>query len=334
MNKNRKLNLQRFATEMVSRTNADPLIFEQFSKEIIQSVTEESMVLKHGKRLADMTSNRTSMPVLDALPLAYFVNGDTGMKQTSKMAWDKKMIYAEEIAVIVPIPEAVLDDAEYDIWEQSKPRIIEAFGKVIDAAILFNVNKPDNWRDGIVTSATDAGATVEATSSMYADIMSEDGVIAKVEASGYFPNAHIADISMRAKLRGLLDTTGQPIFKTSMQDSSQYSLDGEPMDFPRNGAWDKSKAYMVSGDFTQLVYSIRQDVTFKIFDQGIIQDPNDDSIVYNLMQNDMVAIRAVMRIGWQLPNPVNALNEDSDTRFPFAVYVPASEVDDEDDSDK
>ena len=94
------------------------------------------------------------------LPIAYFVNGDTGQKKTTKQAWDKKFITAEEIAVIVPIPEAVLDDAEYDIWAEVKPRVTEAFGKVIDGAILFDVDKPSTWRDGVVTTATKAQSVV------------------------------------------------------------------------------------------------------------------------------------------------------------------------------
>ena len=76
----------------------------------------QSAVLSRGRRLANMSSRTYRMPVLDMLPLAYFVNGDTGQKKTTKMAWDKKLITAEEIAVIVPIPEAVLDDSNYDIW--------------------------------------------------------------------------------------------------------------------------------------------------------------------------------------------------------------------------
>lgn len=48
------------------------------------------------------------------------------------------------------------------------------------------------------------------------------------------------------------------------QMSVQDALDGSPMNFPNNGAFDKSKALMISGDFSQLVYSIRQDITFKL----------------------------------------------------------------------
>ena len=94
--------------------------------------------------------------------------------------------------------------------------------------------------------------------------MGEDGSIAKIEGSGYFVNAHMADISMRAKLRGLKNANGDPLFKSDMQSGTNYFLDGSPMNFPNNGSFDKSKALMISGDFSQLAYSIRQDITFKL----------------------------------------------------------------------
>jgi HK97 family phage major capsid protein len=319
----KKMNLHLFddgGTSIIDRSGAAALIPEENAKEIIQGVVTQSAVLARGRKLPNMSSKTYKMPVLDMLPIAYFVNGDTGQKKTTKQAWDKKMITAEEIAVIVPIPEAVLDDSDYDIWGEVKPRVIEAFGKVIDGAILFDEEKPSSWRDGIVTTATNAGAivTLSDSDSLYDKIMAEDGVIAKVEDCGYFVNGHMADISMRAKLRGLKDTTGNPIFKSDMQSSTPYSLDGSPMNFPNNGAFDKSKALMISGDFSQLVYSIRQDITFKLFTEGVVQNA-DGSIAYNLMQNDMVALRAVMRLGWEIPNPINALKTDKTKRCPFAV---------------
>lgn len=316
------MNLKIFDTDanIIDRTGAESLIPVQEANEIIQGVVTQSAVLTRGKRLANMTSRQYKMPVLDMLPIAYFVNGDTGQKKTTKQAWDKKFITAEEIAVIVPVPESVLDDSEYDIWGEVRPRIVEAFGKVIDSAILFGVDKPSTWRDDVVKTATDAGAvvTLGAEDSLYDKIMGEDGSIAKVENSGYFVNGHMADIGMRAKLRGLRDTTGQPIFKSDMQSGTQYHLDGSPMNFPNNGAFDKSKALMISGDFSQLVYAIRQDITFKLFTEGVIQN-TDGTIAYNLMQNDMIALRAVMRLGWEIPNPINSLQKDKTKRCPFSI---------------
>lgn len=303
---------------IIDRTGAESLIPTQESNEIIQGVITQSAVLSRGRRLANMTSRQFKMPVLDMLPIAYFVQGDTGQKKTTNQAWDKKFITAEEIAVIVPVPESVLDDSDYDIWGEVRPRITEAFGKVIDSAILFGVDKPTSWRNDLVATATTAGSVVTLGDDLYGSIMGEDGVIAKVEGSGYFVNGHMADISMRAKLRGLKDTTGQPLFKTDMQSGTNYTLDGSAMNFPNNGAFDKSKALMISGDFSQLVYAIRQDITFKLFTEGVIQN-TDGSIAYNLMQNDMIALRAVMRLGWEIPNPINSIQKDKTKRCPFAI---------------
>lgn len=55
-------------------------------------------------------------------------------------------------------------------------------------------------------------------------------------------------IQMRGKLRGLKDTTGQPIFKSDMQGATRYGLDGMDMYFPMNGAFDPNRAQMIVGD--------------------------------------------------------------------------------------
>lgn len=238
MNRNKKLigrfNLQTFAGEnssSITRSNAEALIPVQESHDIIQGVVEQSAVLQRGRRLANMTAAQYKMPVLDLLPVAYFVNGEgsSAKKKLTTMAWDKKVIYAEEIAVIVPISEAVLDDANYDIWGEVRPRLIEAFGQKIDGAILFGDEKPATWREDVVATAISAGSVVTLGSDLYDSILGENGVIAKVEASSYFVNGHMADITMRAKLRGLKDTTGQPVFKSDMQTGTTYTLDGSPM---------------------------------------------------------------------------------------------------------
>lgn len=320
---------------IITRNNLSGLIPETVSREILQGAVAESAVLKMARRLPNMTSKTSSMPVLSMLPTSYWVNSEPSgsvategdFKKTSNMAWDKKIIHAEELAVIIPIPEAALDDADYDIWGEIKPRLYEAFGKKIDSAILFGIDKPATWREGIVPSAATAGNTVAAGSGkdVYDDLLGEDGLIAKVEEDGYEANGVVAAVGLRAKLRGLRDQNGQPIFKTDMQGATRYAIDGMDTYFPNNGAFDASRALAIAGDWGQMVYSIRQDMTFKIFDTGVIQNPTTGAIEYNLMQNDMVALRAVMRLGWEVANPVNAFNADNENAFPFSVYTPAGE---------
>lgn len=308
---------------IISREQAEALIREQVVPEIFQKAPAQSTFLGLARKLPNMTSKQTRIRVLDVLPVAYWVNGDTGMKQTSEQAWDNVFLTAAELAVIVPIPEAVLDDAEFDIMGEVTPRVTEAIGKRVDEAVLFDKGRPAEWGAGIITRARQAGNNVANSNDLYAALLGEGGVFNKVEEFGFAVNGVVSSRGMRAKLRGLRDDNGQPIYNTAMQGSTNYALDGAPMYFPANGSFDKSMAQLIAGDFSQAVYAVRQDITVKILDQGVIQDPTTKEIIYNLAQQDMIALRVVFRMGWALPNPATALDGDR-TGCPFAYLEPAT----------
>lgn len=283
--------------------------------EIFQGVAQGSKILPLMTRLPDMTKSKESLPVLSLLPEAYWVSGDNGLKGTSKMAWDKKYIYAEEIAVVVPIPESVLADADYDIIGQAKPRIIEAFYKKIDEAIISGKNRPARFREGLIASIINAGhAVAPSTNNLYTQISQAMG---KVEQDGYDVNGIVGGVALKQSFReGLLDQTGQPL----SSGSEVMSLNRA---YVNNGAWDNTLAKFIVGDFSQAVYAVRSDIEFKLFDSGVVTD-SSGNIIYNLMQQDMVALRCTLRMGWELPNPVNAENADEETRFPFALVEPST----------
>ena len=310
--------------DAIDRSGTEALIPDEYTKEIIKEVPESSAVMKIARKLPNMPRHKTNMPVLSALTTAYFVNGDTGLKQTTKMEWQNKSIIAEEMAAIVPIPESVLDDADYDIWGEIKPSIVEALGICFDQAVFYGTNAPSTWPTNILASATTASHVVAlgTNDDLYDDILSDNGTLALIENDGYDVNGHIGALTMKSKLRSLRDLDGNPIFKSSMQEKSNYMLDGNDIIFPKNGGIDKTQSLLISGDWTKLVYAIRQDVTYKILDQAVIQDAAGN-IIYNLAQQDMIAMRVVMRLGWQLPNPVNRVNLNNTTRYPFAVLTPA-----------
>ena len=307
----------------ITRDQAEALIQEGLVSTIFQDVPKQSAVLSAMRKLPNMTSKQTKIPVLDMLPVAYWVNGDTGYKQTTQQAWDKVYLTAAELAVIVPIPEAVLADSSYDIMGEVTPRVNEAMGQRIDQAILFGINRPNEWQNDIITLARQAGNKVSASGGLtYDNIMGTDGLIAKVENSGHMVNAIIASVKARAALRSLKDGNQRPLFVSDMKGSTPYALDGTPLTFSQNGAFDDSVAQMIAGDFSQAVYSMRQDITVKILDQGVIQDPSTKEIIYNLAQQDMIALRVVMRLGWAVPNPATRLNADR-MNVPFA-YIEAA----------
>jgi len=321
-----KLNLQLFTTfdDQIDRTGAAALIPEEVQKEIVQGIPEFSTIMQLATKAPNMSRKQKRIPVLSTLPIAYFVDGDTGLKQTTEQAWANKYLNAEEIAVIVPIPEAVLDDVDYDIWAEVKPRIMEAIGIAFDAAVLYGTNAPGAWPTDILAAATAAGNVVAygTYTDLYDDLLGEGGAISKIEDDGFMANGHIASMSMRGKYRGLRDADGNPIFKRSMQDKTKYDLDGEPIYFPKNGAFAPASSLQFSGDFSQLIYAIRQDVTYKILTEAVIQDSAGD-IIYNLAQQDMVALRCVVRLAWQVPNPINRLQPTEANRYPISVLTPA-----------
>ena len=299
----------------IGRNDAKALIPTQdIIDEIIQGAVKNSKALQIMTRLPNMTTKQAKMPVLAMLPEAYWVDGDTGLKQTSKAMWGNKFITAAELAVIVPIPEAVLDDASYDIWGQIRPRIEEAFGKKIDEAIFLGKDKPTEWREGLIASIYNANAAVApSTNNLYTQISNAMG---KVEQDGFDVNGLVGGLALKQAFReGFVDTTGQPLANSEVTSLAREFVD--------NGAWDNTLAKFIVGDFKQAVYSIRQEITFKILDQGVITN-GDGAVVLNLAQQDCVALRAVMRLGWEIPNPINAENPDEETRFPFALVEPSS----------
>lgn len=300
---------------MITKRNAEALFSVDEVSDIIQGVIKESAVLKMFTQLPNMTSGAMRMRVLDGLPMAYWVGStNNGRKNLTEMAWANKYIVPEELAVIVPIKEDVLDDASIDIWAQVKPRLVEAIGKKIDQAILVGVDKPAGFRADLLTSILNAGAYVsQGSGTLYSAI---NDAMVKVEESGYNPTGIIGGVDVKGKFRMMLDTSGQPIKGTEIDELPKAYID--------NGAWDKTKAQMIVGDFTQAVYSIRQDITYKLLTEAVIQDPSDGTIKYNLAQEDMVALRVVMRLGWEIPNPINALQPDESVRFPFAAIQAAS----------
>ena len=321
-------------TDFISRNKASALVPEEVADEIIQSAITESAVLGRMRRLRNMTRKEERLPVLTLFPEAYFVselsengegtqNGDS-LKQTTKARWNNKYIRAEELAVIVPVPENVLDDSDYDIWGEIQPRIVEAIGRKVDRAVIWGENAPGDWPTSVLASCIAAGNAVNKGTNvdLYGDILGENGAVAKMEEAGYMPNGWLAQMLMRSKLRSIRDENNQLLFHSAtMQESVSYALDGFPIGFPRNGSFIPTDSGLLFGfDWDQFVFSVRSDMQVKITDDAVISD-SDGTVLINLFQQDMVAMRVTFRLGWQVANPPNRLKPDTEDQAKASTYV-------------
>lgn len=314
--------------------DAAALIPEDVSRDIWKAATQKSAALMLFQRRR-MSRAQQRLPVLSLKPSAYFVTGDTGLKQTGEVNWANKYIDAEEIAVIVPISKNLLSDVDYDIWAEIKPEIEEAIAAVIDDAIFFGVNKPASWPSDIKTASIAAGNTVTRGTSTIDFVDDFNQVRKLVVKDGYPVNGYLMRSPFREDLVNVRDTTKQFLFTSSSFQSLAPTGDNSGpsavtvgnilghkavvSEIGLTGFADLSlNAEAFVGDFRQGIIGIRQDMEFETFREGVIQDGNG-AIVYNLLQQDMIAMRVTIRLGWQVPNPVNRVQTVTANRYPFGV---------------
>ena len=319
---------------IINRTAAGGLIPVEYSREILQELPQESAFLRLARRLPNMSRKEDKRPVLNSLPMAYFVNqssgstgdDDIGIKTTTAMEWGSLTLTAEEIACIIPVPENVLADTDYDLWAEIVPQVRAAFGVVIDKAAFFGVNKPSSWPTAIAPAAVTAGNTISVGTNvdLASDIIGLNGLMNLVEEDGFNVNGFYAANTLKAQLRDLRDSIKNPIFLRSLTENEPDRLIGEQIYFDRNGNFDTSDYLMIAGDWTKAVYAIREDIEYRLLTEATIIDPSTKNVVYALAQQDMAAMRFKMRLGVQVANPATRANSSSSTRYPFSVLTPAS----------
>lgn len=310
---------------VISRTDAAAEIPEEVSRTLVNRVADDSAALSLFRRVP-VNRGQTRMPVLSALPIAYFVTGDTGLKQTTELNWANKFLNVEEIATIVPVPDAVVADMETNVWDESMPYLVEAVGRALDAAVFFGTNAPASWPQNVSAAAAAAGNTVTegataANGGFFGDI---DATISTIENDGFDLTGIVAARSARGRFRSARNADGDRLDANRLG-GDLNNIDGSPIVYPMRGLFPSggaagSNVRLFAGDWDEFVLGVRQDVTLKVLTEAVIQD-NTGAIIYNLAQQDMTALRLTFRVGWQVSNLINYDQATEANRYPAARLV-------------
>jgi hypothetical protein len=311
---------------LIQRSDVSARIPSRISNLMLTSLQDSSAALRLATRIP-LPAGVTTFPVLSALPTAYWVTGDTGMKQTSTAAWQSKTITVDELAVIVPVPENVLDDADFDIWGALRPLMETAISRAIDQAVFLGVNKPAGQPVDISTAANSAGnSVVRGTAAAVDGGVAKDisDLIVKLEDDGIIPTSGIARTGLRGLIRGLGAAQEASVSNALGDQLSVSDWYGVNLTYPMRGLWPTavSTVEALIGDFSQLVVGVRRDFDYKLITEGVITDNGSPPVIqFNLPQQDMVALRVTFRLGWQVANPINFDQAVEANRYPFGRLV-------------
>lgn len=264
---------------------------EEIAQEIVKDVARGSSILRRSKTVS-MTSDRKKVPVMADGVGAYWV-GEGKRIKTSKPQWIFPELEAKKLAVIIPVTKEKLEDSTFDVFGELKEAIAEAFYTAIDAAALFGTDSP--FETNIVKSATDEGNIVVRGTNADLSLDASD-TMALVEDASLDVNGFAAHYGIKNDLRKLRDANGNALFVPETDQNEFYS---NPIDFSRNGAWDKSKADLIAGDWTKSLVGVRDGIEYEILKEATLQDTLDeDGKPISLAEQDLIAIKATMRLGY------------------------------------
>lgn len=293
----------------------DDLIPTSVVGELFDQAATQSVVLQLGRR-QPMPTAHGIVPVIQTLPATGWVNGRGGRKPATTIDWTSVHLTPEEVAAVIAIPQAYIDDAGIPIWPAVRNRLAEAIAYSIDSAVLFGVDAPPSFPEGGIVAGASGPFTDPDISIAVANAMSS------VEDRGVGVTGHAAAVTVRGALRLLRNAAGDPVLLNSVAGGALANqLYGYDVAFSNNGAFDTETADLITGNWNMLVVGVRQDMSFDMSEDAVLTDAAG-VVVANAFQDDLVVMRVHMRLGVVVGSPVTRISEEP--VYPFALVKRAA----------
>lgn len=259
--------------------------------EIMKDIARGSSILRLSK-VSQMESDTKKIPVMTEGAGAYWV-GEGERIQTSKAGWIYPELKAKKLAVIIPVTKEKLKDTTIDVFNELKESIAEAFYKAIDAAAIFGTQSP--FASNIMKCIETSGNKIEIGTNATLDLDVSDAM-ATVEDAGYDVNGFAAKVGIKNSLRKLRDSNGNQLFVDGVNGKELYA---QPIEFSRNGAWDKTKAELIGADWDKSLVGIRDSLEYEILKEATLEGTVDeDGKPISLAEQDLIGIKATMRLAY------------------------------------
>lgn len=240
--------------------------------------------------------------------LSVFWTDEGEAKQSSQPSFDIVTLALKKLAVIVPFTEEVLEDSGVDLTGLVAQLIREAIDKEVDLQFFMG--------DGTVWTGIFKDTAIPTDEMTAGDIGSDlrpEHVIGLADGTPLGVNGryvmHRTVLSKVRTLRQNADGTGDYLYNPLAGDSGWGTLNGYPVELVEAAPTYAStltgtnKPIMMFGDFKRgAAYGEKSSILFKTLDQATITDVDGETTI-NLAEQDMVALRAVQRVGFKVTLP-------------------------------
>ena len=262
----------------------------EVSNEILQKTQDDSAVMALARQIT-IPGTGVTVPVITGDPSAAWVT-ETAAKPVSNPGVSTKQLTPYKLAVIETFSNEFVRDAAA-LYDALVARLPLALANKFDNTVIGGTTKPgDNFED--MSTCTSVALTA---TTAYTQLVTATSNIA---TAGGIVNGFAISPQCKAMLLSAVDGQNRPLFINSVADGAIPQILGAPT-IQSKGMY-KAKADSATavvgivGDWTQAVYGTFEGVQIAVSDQATL---TTGSTTINLWQNNMVAVRAEIEIGFR-----------------------------------
>lgn len=287
----------------INRTTNSMALPPEISNEILQKTQQESAIMRLARQVA-LPGRGLTIPVITGDPSAQWV-AETAAKPHSNGVPATKLMSAYKIAVIETFSNEFVRDAKA-LYDAMINRLPLALAKVFDATVVGAVQAPGQNFDSFANCT--AQSILNANNGTYLGLVAADTDIAE---HGGVLNGFALSAQARSLLLTATDSTNRPLFINAATEGAVNRVLGAPTYF-NNGIYKAGTAATqsasgvpaivgVAGDWTKAMYGTVAGVQIDVTDSATITgtDANSQAYTINLWQQNMVAVRAEIELGFR-----------------------------------
>lgn len=272
------------------------LLYEQPSGEFPEEMTEitvdrvmEGSTVMQMAQYEEMDGKEKEFRYRATGPGAYWV-GETERIRTSSATWVTATMVAKKLGVIIPVSEEFLHYSISDFFEEIQSDVAEAFHEKFDNAVLLGEDNP---------FPQSLQGTIEGTEQLITGPLSGDNILEVqdvLHAENHEPNAFISSRRNRRLLRNAHIEQGNNQIEL-LYDRANDTIDSLPVSNLKG----LQQGNLYTGNFDFMRYGIPRNFRYKIADQATLRSiRNEDGSPIDLFEQEMVALRCTMDVGFMI----------------------------------